>query len=365
MRFTEGRSDGAGAGSRRRLTRVTVVVTLAVSIFLSGAMVWAADQSGAAVKRWTRLQSSMLARAEVASVRIGHFIYVVGGFPEGFQTISTVERYNIRSDQWRPMPPMPVALNHPAAVGYKGRLYVHGGFPGIAEIFSFGSTSGLYRFNPERNRWTQQPSSPTPRAAEAAAVIGHRMYVAGGANQTGSVNSLEIYDFHRKRWQPGPSFQGPARNHALGVASDGYFYVLGGRSGGTMGDPSLAQNYPDVDRYNPRRHRWLRRPPMLEARSGFGAATLGDDRIVAFGGEDWPFKSVIGTAELFDPGTGRWTFLPDMPTPRHGLGAAALGDRVYAIEGATDVTASEPTSLLEALDVPAASNAKVRRAKVD
>jgi non-specific serine/threonine protein kinase len=341
---------------------VTLVATIALSVVLSGGLAFAADQSRAAVRRWTPLQSSTLARAEVASVRIGHFVYVVGGFPEGFQTISTVERYNIRSDEWRPMPPMPVALNHPAAVGYKGRLYVHGGFPGIAEIFSFGSISGLYRFNPERNRWTQQPSSPTPRAAEAAAVIGHRMYVAGGANETGSLNSLEVYDFHRKRWLLGPSFPGPARNHALGVASDGFFYVLGGRSGGTTGDPSLAQSYADVDRYNPRRHRWLRMPPMRGARSGFGAVVLRDDRIVAFGGEDWPFKSVIGTAELLDPGTGRWTFLPNMRTPRHGLGAAALADRVYAIEGATDVTASEPTSLVEALDVPATSTAKVRRA---
>jgi N-acetylneuraminic acid mutarotase len=345
---------------RRLLATGTVVATIALSFVVSGGMAFATDQSRATVKRWTPLQSSTLARAEVASVRIGHFIYVVGGFPEGFQTISTVERYNVRSDEWRPMPPMPVALNHPAAVGYKGRLYVHGGFPGIAEIFSFGSTSGLYRLNPERGRWTQLPSSPTPRAAEAAAVIGHRMYVAGGANETGSLNSLEIYDFHRKRWLAGPSFQGPARNHALGVASNGFFYVLGGRSGGTTGDPSLAQNYADVDRYNPRRHRWVWRPPMQGARSGFGAVILRDDRIVAFGGEDWPFRSVIATAELFDPRTKRWTFLPDMRTPRHGLAAAALGDRVYAIEGATDVTASEPTSLVEALDVPAASKSRAR-----
>ena len=303
-------------------------------------------------------------------MRIGRFIYVVGGLSERLQTMSTVERYDIRRDRWESMPPIPVALNHAAAVAYKGRLYVHGGFPGTAELFSFTSASWLYRFNPRQNRWVQLPPAPTPRAAEAAAVIGDRMYVAGGANETGSLNSLEVYDFRRKRWMPGPSFDGPARNHAVGVASGGFFYVLGGRSGGTIADPFPAQLYADVDRYNPRRRRWLRMPPMHDARSGFAAASLLDGRIVAFGGEEWPNNvpeaSVIGTVEVFEPGLRRWAGLTGMRTPRHSLGGAALGNSVYAINGFTRAGGSSPPStVLEALEVGAASDRDAAKAERD
>ena len=38
--------------------------------------------------------------------------------------------------------------------------------------------------------------------------LSNRLYVAGGANETGSLRSLEIYDFARHRWSRGPDFPG-------------------------------------------------------------------------------------------------------------------------------------------------------------
>ena len=307
--------------------------------------------------RWTPLRRSTLAREEVAAARIGRFIYVVGAFTRlnspDQSAARVLERYDIRRNRWRRMRSMPVSLNHGAAVAYKGKLYVHGGWPSQPEFFT---SAGLYRFNPTRNRWKRLPSSPTPRAAEAAAVIGHRMYVAGGANDTGSLRSLEIYNFRTNRWRRAPNFEGPARNHARGVASGGSFYVLAGRKGHQLrADPSPAVSYRAVDRYDPRRHRWRRMPPMRRARSGFGAVTVRDGRIVVFGGEDWPNDvpgaGVIGSVEIFNPRTKRWGRLPRMRTPRHAPAGAALGNRIYAAEGSTKPRAQGPTRVLEVLDV--------------
>jgi hypothetical protein len=47
---------------------------------------------------------------------------VAGGFGPGDHTGSSVERYDIRGRRWRRVLPMPVALNQPAAVAYRGRL---------------------------------------------------------------------------------------------------------------------------------------------------------------------------------------------------------------------------------------------------
>ncbi len=218
---------------------------------------------------------------------------------------------------------MPDALNHPVAVAYRGRLYVSGGYAGESTL-SLPSRA-LLRYDPGRRRWKRLAPAPTPRAAHAAAAIDGRLYVAGGANDSGSLRSLEIYDIARNRWRSGPDFRGPARNHTTGVASGGLFYVLAGRD---------ARNYTSVDRYDPRRGRWLRPLEMGTARGGVAAARLRDGRIVVFGGEDLsPGGETIPEVELFDPRTRRWTRLPDMRTPRHGLGGAALGNRVFAVEG--------------------------------
>jgi N-acetylneuraminic acid mutarotase len=299
----------------------------------AAAVVASTAPEDARTDRWTALAPAPLERTEVAAARIGRFIYVVGGFASGSdQPSGAVERYDIRRDRWRRVRSMPLALDHATAATHRGRLYVHGGYTaGLSQ-----PTATLLEYNPGRNRW------PTPRAAHAVAVIGRRLYVAGGANDSGSLGSLEIYDFRRRRWLSGPSFPGPPRNHTTGVASGGRFYVLAGRD---------AENFTVAERYDPRRRRWERLPDMRTPRGGIASARLRDGRIVVFGGENLaPGGTTIREVELFDPRRRRWERLPDMRTPRHGLGGVALGSRVYAIEGGVEPGFSF-SNAIEALDV--------------
>lgn len=296
----------------------------------------------AAALAWTPLPDAPLARGEVGAARVGGSIYVAGGFSADGPTTSAVERYDIGRRRWARVPPMPVGLNHPVAVAHRGNLYVSGGFAGERSLSE--ATRVLLRYNPRRRRWKRLPPAPTPRAAHAAAVIRGRLYVAGGANDSGSLRSLEIYDFARRRWSRGPDFAGPARNHTTGVASGGRFYVLAGRN---------AQNYTTAERYDPRRRRWESLPDMRTARGGIASVRLRDGRIVVFGGEELtPGGETIASVEMFDPRRRRWSTLPDLRTPRHGLGGAALGNRVFAVAGGV-VPGFSVSPTIEFLDVPA------------
>ena len=273
---------------------------------------------------WLPLAGAGLERTEVAAARLGRHIYLVGGFEErSGATTAAVERYDIRADSWRRMASMPVGLNHPTAVPHRGRVYVHGGYRGRRNLSS--ATAGLLEFDPARNRWRRLPSARTPRAAHALAVIGGRLYAAGGANANGSLRSMEIFDFRSRRWRRGPSFPGPPRDHTTGIASGGRFYVLAGREG--------SNNYTAAERYDPRRRRWERLPNMGRERGGIASVRLADGRIVVFGGEDFNTGNTIREVELFNPRTRRWRRLPDMRTPRHGLGGAARGNRMFSIVG--------------------------------
>ena len=273
---------------------------------------------------WNALAPSTLERTEVAAARVGRYVYVVGGFAKRTGlTTRVVERYDLRRDRWKRMRPMPIGVNHTTAVAYRGRVYVHGGYRARRSLSS--ATSRLYLYDPRGNRWRRLADSPTPRAAHAAAVIGRRLYVAGGANAHGSLRSLEVYDLVRGRWRHGPSFRGPARNHTTGAASGGRFYVIAGRD---------TRNLRAVDRYDPRRRSWKRVAAVPTARGGIASGRLPDGRIVVFGGERLvPGGTTIKEVEVYSPARNRWSSLPDMLTPRHGLGGVSFGRRVYAIEG--------------------------------
>jgi N-acetylneuraminic acid mutarotase len=291
---------------------------------------------------WNPLPAARIERSEVGAARVGGDIYVVGGFGADGQTTNGVDRYDIRRRRWSRVRPMPVALNHTVAVGYRGRLYVSGGYASASSLAL--PSRVLLRYNPRRRRWKRLPPALTPRAAHAAAVIGGRLYVAGGANESGSLRSLEIYDFARQRWSSGPDCPGPARNHTTGVASGGLFYVLAGRD---------TRNYTAAERYDPRRHAWESLPDLAVARGGIASARLRDGRIVVFGGEELDAGGeTIAEVELFDPRTRRWSRLPDMRTARHGLGGAALGNRVFALKGGV-VPGLSVSPTIEFLDVPA------------
>jgi hypothetical protein len=257
----------------------------------------------------------------VGAARVGHFAYVVGGFGRrGNAILATTERYDLARDRWRVVAPMPVALNHAAAVAHGGSVYVIGGYAGSGRGADAG-TRTLLRYNPGRNRWTRLPPLPTARGAGA---VGHTLYAVGGASRGRPLGTVEAYDLPTGRWRRAPSLHRPREHLACAVAG-GALYALAGRASG-------QGNFTTVERYRPGAGGWRGAADMAKARGGIAAATVGAE-VVVMGGEEG--AGTIREVEAYDPAADRWSALPDLPTPRHGLGAVSYRCRVFAIEGGT------------------------------
>ncbi|MGH2841121.1 MAG: Kelch repeat-containing protein, partial [Solirubrobacteraceae bacterium] len=281
----------------------------------------ATDAQAQASASWRTLRSSTVGRTEVAAARLGHTVYVVGGFaePDG-ETSAVVERYDLRENSWTQVAPLPVAVNHAAAVAYKGDLYVLGGYTapgGLSE-----ETNALQRYDPQTNAWTRLRDAPSRRGAHAAGVIGNRLFAAGGARNGKPLETLEIYGFKTNTWTTGAPMRLP-REHLAAAVHRGSLYVLAGRAAG-------KGNYAVVERYVPATRRWLRVKKMRKARGGIAAATVAG-RIVVVGGEEG--AGTIAEVEAYDPRRRRWRYLKRLPTPRHGLGAIAYKGSIYVLEG--------------------------------
>lgn len=323
--------------------------------------------SGDSSKRgWFPLASTNIPRAEAAAATVRGRIYLAGGFTTGLVTTNQVERYDPRRDRWRFVSPMPITLNHPAAVGHRGKLYVLGGYrqgvsnPGLSTR-ALDASRAFLRYDPETDRWSRLPAMPVPRAAAAAAVVGHRLFVAGGRTNLptlltsqGLLKRLDIYNFKTGRWKRGPDMRF-AREHVAGAAAGGNFYVLAGRR-----SPEATTA---VEKYVPRDHRWRRLPGMRVAHAGFPAVSV-DGRVIAFGSEE-PSTRELRTAapetEILFPKQRRWFLLPNMRTPRGAVAGAAIKRRVFAITGierpVTTIIGSFSTTV-EALDLTRSGRAK-------
>ena len=278
--------------------------------------------AGIPIGRWTERPGAPSSRGEVSAALVGEVAYIVGGFDTSGHTTARVERLDLRTGRWSSSPPLPEPLNHMNTAGYRGQLYVVGGYSQSGDT-SAGAVRNFWRFDPATGRWSAMPPAPLPRAAAGAAVLGHRLYVAGGRSDTlTTISTLAIFDFDTGRWSLGPALH-HAREHVAAVAADGAVWILGGRAVG-------VGSFTDVERYRPGAGAWQRMASMPVARSGFQAVNV-NGRVVTVGGEDG--TAMVGEVDQLDPTTGHWSRLPSIPTPRHGLGLVADGPLVFAIEG--------------------------------
>src|SRR5713226_8180291 len=93
----------------------------------------------------------------------------------------------------------------------------------------FAALGDVYRYDPGTDAWKQLTSMPpgTQRGAGTTAVIGTKIYVAGGYRQ-GSVADFSAYDTATDTWEILPSLSEP-RDHLVGGAVGDKVYAIGGR----------------------------------------------------------------------------------------------------------------------------------------
>lgn len=231
-------------------------------------------------------------------------------------------RFDPRTGRYTELAPLPEGLSHIGFVTYRGSIYVVGGHGTL--LWGAAPKDGFYRYTPGRDRWVRLPPLPTPRGAVAAAVVGDRLYVAGGMSAGVALRVVEAYDFATGRWQRVADLPA-AREHIAGVSLGGRFYVVGGRN-------RVTDALPDVTRYDPASDSWEQLPNMPVPAGGLEAQPF-DGALIAIGGGDDRRETVTGAVQRFDPASGTWTELPEMRTRRHGFGSAVVGDEIYTFGG--------------------------------
>lgn len=268
------------------------------------------------------------ARSESKAVTLGGRIYILGGYTKS--TVSDVLAFDPSSGRYSHQTNMPVGTDHPLVTAHAGWMYVLGGYVNNAPQRAF------WRYSPATRKWQRLADSPVLRGAMAGAVIGDKLYVAGGAatifppeKKHPPYHRLDIYDLRTNSWSRGPDMP-TARHHTAYGGIGPYLYVEGGRDDNDR--PVKA-----FERYDTRTRRWESLPPMPLPVGGSEAVAYAGHFIVAGGGDETNWQKgggfVTPSAWSFDPVSRRWGRLPNMKTARHGLAAAVDDGRLYTFDG--------------------------------
>jgi non-specific serine/threonine protein kinase len=82
-------------------------------------------------------------------------------------------------------------------------------------------------YDPATDAWRSMPDAPTARGGLGAAMVGGRMFVAGGEQPAGTFKEIDVFDPQIGKWSRGPDL--PTPRHGLGVLAVGNtLYVMSG-----------------------------------------------------------------------------------------------------------------------------------------
>lgn len=213
--------------------------------------------------RWEALAALPAPRANVGVALADGKIYVVGGSSAGadgasYQQYASVFAYDIATNHWVEVAPLPQSYAAMAVTAINGKVYAFGGLDGNGT-----ASAQSYLYDPAHNRWTLKAPMPNgPRYLAAAAPLNGEIYVVGGWNERADV---EIYDPATDRWRVGPALE--QGRHSLGLAAgpDGYLYAVGGAIS--------ASGEGSVERYRPQTAAWETLTSLKDkARLGTAAA---------------------------------------------------------------------------------------------
>ena len=200
-------------------------------------------------------------------------IYVVGGLDRDSKN-NVVEAYNPERDTWARLKPMPTkrddGLCAVAAKGADGRIRIYA-IGGRDDSKPGNGLSTVEAYDLATDTWTAMAPMPTHRHA-LAATLGPdgRIYAIGGTNdRVFSTDAVEIYDSVKDSWTRGtPTPYGQQCAAATSTPGpDGEVLVLAGWD--TRHEPLHG-----AVAYNPRTDRWRSLPPVPSARAAAGAVAI-------------------------------------------------------------------------------------------
>ncbi len=284
-----------------------------------------------------------MARYSPAAVAVGDFIYIISGQTDTNDIITSIERFDPRTNASESFADLKQGRIWHGAVAVGESIYVFGGSVSDRSIVvRHEVVNGVFAddsveiINLATRAVTPGPRMPVPRTQFACVPFQGRIYLMGGKTQdrysrSAITNSVAVLEVATGRWTEAAPMPTP-RQPAVAVVDGGFLIAAGGYNGTRAVDV--------VEVYDPRRDAWGRLPPLVAPRSAHSIVFAGES-LFLFGDYGSPQELLAYNlrskrSEVFELGY----------TPARHTAAVRLGDRIYVIGGKQSRNA-QPTDLIQ------------------
>jgi N-acetylneuraminic acid mutarotase len=311
----------APSGTAGRLTNRTAAATNARPIRLGGQ----ANGTGWIINSPIPEPLGVAQGAVVASAD-GSRIYHIGGITGAMTPTKKVLVYSPADDTWSEAADIPVSTGirtFGAAVELNGFIYVFGG------VDETGVLDTTWIYDETKDAWSRGTNMPGPRFGSAVVADGTVIWVAGGAIRLSRVGSesgsIWQYDPGTNTWPLAdgtPVFLGRSRGVAL---PNGDLHLL---VGGFDGVTHTGVNF--------REHYSFSRPQIP-----FGvtdAAVVRDGSRIYVAGGGGPAPRAPGRTQIFDTVSRTWSLGPTMPSGLDNTSGTIANGILYVMGGYDGLT---------------------------
>ncbi|MEL6675688.1 MAG: galactose oxidase [Bacteroidota bacterium] len=253
-------------------------------------------------KQWTQGAKPPLELHHFQSIVFEGKIYVIGAMTGGYPDeppATHVYIYHPGEDRWEKSHEIPKDRRRGSTgnVLYQGKIYVS---CGIEVGHMKGHSKWFDEYDPQTGQWRRLPDAPRPRDHFQAAVVGNKMYVAGGRLSKAPdsvfaypVAPVDVYDFQKKSWSTLPKPLPTLRAGHTVLPFGKEIWVIGGESG----DQQAAHD--EVEALHTRTLDWRSLPSLNQGRHGTSAILWRGSVILASGCGQRGGSPELHTMEFF------------------------------------------------------------------
>lgn len=269
------------------------------------------------ITKWRALAPMNIARSNFALVAtVDGQLFAIGGETSG-GVIGAVEKYSPGTDQWSILDAAkPTRVSNVGAAIIGRQIVVPGGRVAEGE-----PTAIVEAYHLDDETWSAVAALPRARSAYALAVYQGRIYLFGGRDSGGFVNTTYIYDFQQDSWREGANMP-TSRAYAAAARLGSRIYVVGGYDG--------QREQTTCEAYSPEEDEWESCEPLILGRSGLGLAGVANQLFAVGGG----WSNYLGFSEKRLIDVGDWQpFETPLSRRWHDLALASTPNKFFVAGG--------------------------------
>ncbi len=333
-----------------------IKITLLASLFATvvGPLLAETAAVAAPAPTWSTLETvgKPHPRHEAAFIGLGTKIYLLGG-----RRIQPSDIYDTVTKTWSVGKAPPVETHHFQPVVWENKIWLPGAMTG-----GYPRERGLELipiYDPATDSWSEGPALPADRRRGGSGAVIHdgKLYIVCGiinGHWDGHVSWFDVLDLKTNVWSKLPDAP-RARDHFQAAIVGNKIYVAGGRRSSGATKEVFALTVAEVDVFDLATGKWSTLPSpagnLPNLRAGTMSLAVGPLILVA-GGESMTQPHAYTQIEALDTRTGTWSLHSNFARGRHGSGITRVGDALYVASGSGSRGGRPELDSLESLALP-------------